>query len=69
MTEADHCPACGVSLIGEPIPEELRRSGFYGDSTHWRRDIAIYDRDRDQTVAYQCPDCRHVLKVIADGPA
>jgi len=51
----DNCPHCGVSLIGEPIP--IRRRLDYGGKTHFRREIAIYDRDKDRTVAYKCPDC------------
>lgn len=53
----EHCPHCHASLIGEPIPEEQRQSGCYGNSTHWRREIAIYDRGKDRTVAFECPDC------------
>ena len=53
---AEECPHCGVSLQGEPIP--LDSQELYG-STHFSRKIGIYDRDRDMTVAWQCPDCGH----------
>jgi hypothetical protein len=51
-----NCPFCGVSFQGDPIPEGLRAE-YYGGSTHYSRLIAIYDRDRDRTVAWRCPDC------------
>lgn len=51
----DDCPHCGVSLIGDPIPEADRH--FFGNATHFRREIGVYDRERDRTVAYRCPDC------------
>lgn len=25
----------------------------------WGREIGIYDREKDRTVEYQCPDCGH----------
>jgi hypothetical protein len=50
----ESCPHCGASLRGEKIPEELRK--FY-KGTHFSRKIAIYDRFKDQTVKWQCPDC------------
>lgn len=53
----DNCPICGVSLIGDPIPESSRH--MYGDATHFRREIGIYSQERDCTVAYRCPDCDH----------
>lgn len=53
----DNCPHCGVTLIGSPIPEDLKATGAYGDKTHWRREIGIYSRETDRTVSYQCPDC------------
>ena len=31
----------------------------YGDATHGSRRIGIYDRGRDRTVAWRCPDCGH----------
>jgi hypothetical protein len=52
----DACPHCGVSLIGEPIPEKWRDE-YYGGSTHYRREIGIVDRERDRTTHFQCPDC------------
>lgn len=57
LAERDTCPnpECGKSWIGEPIPETHRE--HFGGSTHFRRCIAIYDRDKDRTVAWRCPDC------------
>lgn len=49
------CPR-GCDLRGAPIPEEHRE--FYGSTeTHFSRAIGIYDRDRDRTVEWHCPDC------------
>ncbi len=50
-----NCPHCGVSLLGNPIPEADRE--HYGAATHWKREIGIYDMDLDRTVKYRCPDC------------
>lgn len=51
----DNCPHCGVSLIGDPIPEADRASGYYGESTHWKRQIGIVENDR--VARWRCPDC------------
>ncbi len=72
--DTDFCPSCGVSLVGGLIFETgLRKYGnrkdaleyaeCYGASEtqgEWKREIAIYDRDLDRTVAYRCPDCGHI---------
>jgi hypothetical protein len=49
------CPICASDLEGDEIPE-LERLHF-GGKTHFSRKIAIYDRDADRTVAFECPDC------------
>lgn len=54
-----NCPHCGVSLLGDPIPEENQK---YYAGTHWKREIGIYDWGKDRTVAYQCPDCKKQWK-------
>lgn len=59
MERPDNCPNCGVTWIDEPIPMDIRHS--YGSRTHFRREIAIYDRDLDCTIAWECPDCRYQL--------
>ena len=56
--DLDECPNCGVSLQGEPIPQESVARGLYGDSTHWRREIGcevpgVYDG----VLYWMCPDC------------
>lgn len=56
------CPKCNTSFIGEPIPQEYIDKGYYGDSTHYRREIGIdggYAGIYDGIVAWQCPDCKH----------
>lgn len=49
-----NCPHCGVSLLGDKIPQDISK---HYSGTHWKREIGIYDRDLDRTVAYRCPDC------------
>jgi len=61
-----NCPKCGSDLRGPthtgPHPEWY---GFgdtcevCGDPPHFSRVIGVYDRDRDRTVAWRCPDCGH----------
>jgi len=55
MSEREHCAGCGASFQGKEIPVENRH--YHGGATHYRREIGIYDRHRDLTVAFQCPDC------------
>lgn len=66
----DNCPGCGVSLIGDPIPEKhLHLYNPYGWDTekqgpyphrHFRREIGIELRGLGDCVAYwQCPECKH----------
>ena len=70
---ANFCPNCGVSLVGGLVFETgMRKYGNRKDALEyaecygatetqgeWQREIAIYDRDRDRTVAYRCPDSDH----------
>jgi len=52
----DNCPHCGVSLIGDPIPKELRE--HYLPPYHWRREIGLEDRTKyDGVWEWKCPDC------------
>lgn len=55
LATADNCPKCGVSLLGDPIPEASRE--HFGGKTHFRRQVGIYSREQDRTVAWRCPDC------------
>lgn len=53
----DNCPGCDVSLIGDPIPNDIAH--MYG-GTHWRRDIMIEVRGvYDGGLYFVCPDCDH----------
>lgn len=53
----DNCPECGVSLRGEPIPEEYRQRGYYS-GTHFSRVIGVECRGLYDGVMYwRCPDC------------
>jgi rubredoxin len=55
LDNKEYCPHCGADLQGHEIPEESRH--HYGNYTHFSRKMGIYDRDRDMTVEWQCPDC------------
>jgi|SRR6516165_2808211 hypothetical protein len=46
-----------VGLDGGPIPENDR--GLFGGADRFSRAIAVYDREKDRTVKWQCPDCGH----------
>lgn len=74
----DHgnCPHCNVDLNGGSIwqtfmnqyndeAEADRISEMYGATRTqgtWGRAIGLYDRDKDLTVAYKCPDCGEIWK-------
>lgn len=66
-----YCPHCGADLDGDLIWETgLKMKGSeagadeyaeaYGATRttgHWGRAMGIYDREKDCTVAWKCPDC------------
>lgn len=69
-----NCPSCGADLSGALIWQTLVDQGkteaeadriaanFYGATRttgRWGRQLAIYSRERDRTVAHRCPDCDH----------
>lgn len=53
--DPDGCPLCGVSLLGEPIPEASRH--HYGSSTHFRREMGVETDGYDGVLYWVCPDC------------
>jgi hypothetical protein len=55
-TNIEDCPNCGVSLQGEPIPEDQQEA--FG-ATHFSRKIGISSWEQDRTTHWQCPDCDH----------
>jgi len=71
--DIDFCPNCGVGLQGGLIfdvgmrkygnrKDALEYAECYGatETEGWfKREIAVYDRAKDRTVAYRCPDCGH----------
>lgn len=71
-----NCPHCEADLQGEPIPQEYIDAGYYGHSTHYRREIGIEVRGvYDGVLFWQCPDCKgrwnrwpegHYLYAIAE---
>jgi len=50
-----NCPKCESLWHEKPIPKEDQP--LYGYAQFFSRVIGIYSRDRDRTIAYQCPDC------------
>lgn len=57
MTELSNCPHCGVSLLGEEIPE-ADRDTYYGGRTHFRRAIGVEVFSvYDGLLFWKCPDC------------
>lgn len=53
------CPNCNANLVGDPIPQDLIDSGYYGTNTHWSRVIGLYSMEKDRVVEWLCPDCEH----------
>jgi hypothetical protein len=51
------CPKCKADLRGADIPPS--QQGAYGGETHFTRVIGIYDRYKDRTTHWRCPDCGH----------
>ena len=43
IDQLDNCPECGVSWVGEEIPEDVQP--WYGGHTHTSRLIGIYNMD------------------------
>jgi protein-disulfide isomerase len=57
----NNCPHCNINLIDKPIPQEYIDKGYYGNNTHYKREIGIdgsYLGIYDGIVAFQCPDCK-----------
>ncbi len=49
------CKHCGVSLLGDPIPKDIRPH-YAGN--YFKREIGHYDMEKDRTTAFFCPDCK-----------
>ena len=49
------CPQCHADLRGGEIP--LCDRAAFGGESRFSRCIAIYDRDKDRTTHWRCPDC------------
>lgn len=74
QNEHGYCPNCKVDLDGGSIwqtffeqyydearaDEAARMYGATRTSGKWGRKLALYDRDKDRTTHWQCPDCQHV---------
>ena len=52
------CPSCKADLTGSEIPEKDRV--YYGGHSHFSNAIGLYDRKKDRTTHWKCPDCKHV---------
>jgi hypothetical protein len=55
FTLLEACPKCQSNWQDKPISEESR--WMFGNSKWFSRVIGIYSRNRDRTIAWQCPDC------------
>lgn len=59
LTPADEphvCPHCTTSLLGEPIPRNIRE---HYSGNYWKREVGYEDPDLyDGIYYYTCPDCR-----------
>jgi uncharacterized C2H2 Zn-finger protein len=55
FTLLESCPHCEAPWRDKAIPEHLQES--YGGARWFSRVIGLYGRDRDRTIAWQCPDC------------
>lgn len=56
---SESCPHCGVSLQGDPIPQEYQDKGYYGDHTHFSKKIGHEERGvYDGVLYWSCPQCR-----------
>jgi hypothetical protein len=72
--EHGYCPNCNADLDGDSIWEHFFKetgdereatkiADMYGatrEKGKFGRQIGLYDRDKDRTVAWKCPDCEHV---------
>ena len=71
--EHGYCPNCNADLDGDSIWEHFfKQTGSETDADRiadhyaatrekgkFGRVIALYDRDKDRTVGWKCPDCGH----------
>lgn len=56
-----NCPACGVSWIGNPIPDDLKKE--YGNKSHFPRIVEVRDWKTNKITAYECPDCEESFRI------
>lgn len=56
--ELEACPECKSSWVSRYLTDEETRSNHFSKGTKFfSRLIAVYDRDKDRTVSFACPDC------------
>lgn len=75
--ENGYCPKCDYNLDGGSIyltglrmkdgdeAAALEYAQAYGatkEKGQWDRQIGIYDMEKDRTVRWQCPKCKHEWK-------
>lgn len=57
MSNPDNCPKCKKSLVGDPIPEDIKH--LYS-GTNWRLEIGVeYPEKYDGVWEWRCPFCEH----------
>ena len=73
MSYPNECPECKANLVGELVYEHFLRhekneakaleiASTYGATKtagYFSRAVGHYDRNKDRTVAWSCPDCKH----------
>lgn len=52
------CPHCKADLQGDPIPQQYRDEGYYGEHTHYSKVIGHEVRGvYDGVLYWSCPEC------------
>lgn len=57
-----NCPVCGVSLLGNVIPEDLRKE--YGNRKHFTRLVETRDWSTRKLTGWECPDCGEIFRNV-----
>lgn len=55
VTTMNNCPLCGVSWIGNPIPDDLKKEN--GNRSHFSRLVQVLDWKSKRITGHECPDC------------
>lgn len=62
LLSRQNCPECGVSWIGNPIPDDLKKE--YNNRSHFTKLVAVPAKNNfSKIVAYECPGCEFNFRV------